>query len=152
MGRLLKKEVDEIAHLRKQGYAQKEVAQKLGVHVRTVRKYDPTHKAAEHRDMNNDAVESIKSVLPVILDWLEIQTYSLLKELICDNKHKHICPRCHNESFEYGIEEAAFICRECGYRPVMPYDICRSCFANRILEFDKDSRTWLCQECRAMQR
>ncbi|GAH62197.1 unnamed protein product, partial [marine sediment metagenome] len=34
--------VDEIAYLRKQGYTQKEVAQELGVHIKTVRKYDRT--------------------------------------------------------------------------------------------------------------
>ena len=41
MGRLTKTKVDEIVKLRKQNYTQKEAAEKLGIHVRTVRKYDP---------------------------------------------------------------------------------------------------------------
>ena len=41
MGRLTKAKVDEIAKLRKQGYTQKETAEKANVHIRTVRKYDP---------------------------------------------------------------------------------------------------------------
>ena len=32
------------------------MAQKLEVHIRTVRKYDPTHKAVKHQSMNNEEV------------------------------------------------------------------------------------------------
>lgn len=41
MGRLTKSKIDEIAKLREQGYTQKETAEKAGVHLRTVHKYDP---------------------------------------------------------------------------------------------------------------
>lgn len=41
MGRLTKAKRDEIARLRGQNYTQKETAEKVGVHLRTVRKYDP---------------------------------------------------------------------------------------------------------------
>jgi len=41
MGRLTKVKIDEIARLRGQGYTQKETAEKVGVNLRTVRKYDP---------------------------------------------------------------------------------------------------------------
>lgn len=41
MGRLTKSKIDEISKLRKQGYTQKETAEKANVHLRTVRKYDP---------------------------------------------------------------------------------------------------------------
>ena len=41
MGRLTKAKIDEIAKLRQEGYTQKETAEKVGVHLRTVRKYDP---------------------------------------------------------------------------------------------------------------
>ena len=57
------------------------MAQKLGVHIRTVRKYDPTHKAVKHQSMDNDTVELIKGVLPVILDWLDTLIYLLLVPL-----------------------------------------------------------------------
>lgn len=41
MGRLTKAKIDEIARLRREGYTQAEIAQKVKVHVRTVRRYDP---------------------------------------------------------------------------------------------------------------
>ena len=41
MGRLGKAKVDEIGKLREEGYTQKETAEKVGVHLITVRKYDP---------------------------------------------------------------------------------------------------------------
>ena len=41
MGRLTKAKIDQIAKLREQGYTQKETAEKMKVHLRTVRKYDP---------------------------------------------------------------------------------------------------------------
>ena len=41
MGRLTKAKIDEIARLRGQNYTQKETVEKVGVHLRTVRKYDP---------------------------------------------------------------------------------------------------------------
>lgn len=44
MGRLVKTKIDQIAKLRQEGYTQKEVAQRLHVHPRTIRKYDPLHQ------------------------------------------------------------------------------------------------------------
>ena len=41
MGRLTKAKIDEIAKLRQQGYTQREIVEKVKVHLRTVRKYDP---------------------------------------------------------------------------------------------------------------
>jgi len=41
MGRLRKDIVDKIIKLRKQGYTQAETAEKAGVNLKTVRKYDP---------------------------------------------------------------------------------------------------------------
>jgi len=41
MGRLTKSKKDEIMKLREQGYTQKETAERVKVHLRTVRKYDP---------------------------------------------------------------------------------------------------------------
>jgi len=40
MGRLTKTKIDQISKLRQEGYTQKETAEKVGVHLRTVRKYD----------------------------------------------------------------------------------------------------------------
>lgn len=148
MGRLTKKKADQIANLRKQGYIQKEVAEKLGVHVRTVRKYDPTRAAVKHRLTDNDTTESIGGVIPVILDWLDILAFLLLSS----GKDKHACPGCCTDSLEFDPDEGTFICRKCGYRPIMPENICRNCYAINSLQFNKDSSIWVCQECGAWHR
>jgi len=49
MGRLTKAKRDEIARLRGQNYTQKETAEKVGVHLRTVRKYDPLREQGPSR-------------------------------------------------------------------------------------------------------
>jgi len=41
MGRLTKAKIDKITNLRDEGYTQKEVAEKVDVDIKTVRKYDP---------------------------------------------------------------------------------------------------------------
>ncbi|MFC2062668.1 hypothetical protein ACFLS8_01790 [Chloroflexota bacterium] len=148
MGRLLKKKVDKIASLRKQGYTQKETAQIVGVHVRTARMYDPIHAAAKYRSTNNNTKESIREVTSVILDWLDILVFLLLSS----GKDKHGCPRCCTDSLEFDLDQEIFVCRKCGYRPIMPEQICRNCFALYGLEFDKGSSVWVCQECGARHR
>ena len=142
MGRLTKKKADQIANLRKQGYTQKEVTEKLGVHVRTVRKYDPIRVTVKHCHTDNDDTESIRGVIPAILDWLDILAFLRLSS----GKDKHACPGCYTDSLEFDSDKETFIRRKCGYRPIMPEDIYRNCFALNRLEFDKDSSIWVCQE------
>ncbi len=50
MGRLSKNQTDQVAKLRKEGYLQKEIGQKLGINIRTVRKYDPTAKSKQRKN------------------------------------------------------------------------------------------------------
>ena len=58
MGRLTKAKIDEIAKLRQQGYTQKETGEKVEVHLRTVRKYDPLR---EQRPVGPDR-ERVKEI------------------------------------------------------------------------------------------
>ena len=68
MGRLTKAKIDEIAKLREKGYTQKEVAQRAGVHMRTVRKYDPLYQArpSDHR-LTEDRLTALEKALRGIL-------------------------------------------------------------------------------------
>ena len=143
MGRLPKKKIDAIAKLRKQGDLQKEVAEKLGIHIRTVQKYDPTRVAVKRYPAVNDLTESIREVLPIILNWLSVLSSWLLSEKkdICN------CPMCLTDSFEYDWGKDMFICRECGYRLIVPEHICFNCFATNRMNFDYDSHTWECRKC-----
>ena len=99
--------------------------------------------AAKYHSTDNDTIESIRGVTSVILDWLDILAFLLLS----NGKDKHACPRCCTDSLEFDSDKEIFICRKCGYRPIMPEDICRNCFALNSLKFDKDSSIWVCQEC-----
>ena len=47
MGRLSKAKIDKIVKLREDGYIQKEVAQKVAVDIKTVRKYDPLRQSVK---------------------------------------------------------------------------------------------------------
>lgn len=63
MGRLTKAKADEIEKLRKEGYTQKEVAEKVGVHLRTVRKYDPLReKPKPTREQVKELEEAISEL------------------------------------------------------------------------------------------
>ena len=59
MGRLTKTKIDAIIKLRKQGYTQKETAEKLKVHLRTVRKYDPLREQKPAR-LSAEQLEEIE--------------------------------------------------------------------------------------------
>ena len=134
MGRLTKKKADQIANLRKQAYTQKEVAEKLGVHVRTVRKYDPIRPIKEPGS-RDDISEPIRNALSTTLEWIDILSFLLIKIGV------NVCPKCLGDSLEYDSYEEAFICRRCRYRPVQPEYICRTCFSYNSFEFDKESKT-----------
>lgn len=47
MGRLTKAKIDKITKLRDEGYTQKEVAEKVDVDIKTVRKYDPQRQTVK---------------------------------------------------------------------------------------------------------
>ena len=145
MGRLTKKKIDQIRKLRKQDYTQKEVAENVGVHVRTVRKYDPYRVDAKHRVRENNDTESIRSTILVILQWLDVLNISLLNY----GNISYFCPRCCENDLEFDADEEIYFCSECGYKIVLPRAICRCCFTVNKLKIDKNSGFWICQECGA---
>lgn len=61
MGRLAKAKIDEISKLRRQGYTQKETAERVKVHLRTVRKYDPL-KPKPTREQDREIEEAISEL------------------------------------------------------------------------------------------
>ena len=141
MGRLTKKKIDEIRGLRKQGYCQKEIAEKVHVHVKTVRKYDPTSKTRKHHTLER-RIEAIEQALAVMLDWLEI---SARPSVLSDSL---FCPRCQTEeSLYYDLQEEVFICSECGFELVLLEAICPQCFSQDTLSFDIQRRRYVCEVC-----
>jgi transcriptional regulator with XRE-family HTH domain len=123
MGRLRKKKIDEIAKLMSEGYTQLEVAQKTGVSLKTVRKYDPgsiSGSAKEWRELQSlpERVKKLEEIVKTLsaIAW----TYRIDK----DYEFSGYCTKCDNVVIiEWGTDkktrESYGHCPECGTR--IPY-------------------------------
>lgn len=88
MGRLSKARIDQIARLRNKGYLQKEVAQRVGVNIKTVRAYDPLARPAKREAEDVEKLDAMSAVeihrdLGVLAKWLVIMSLSLPEEIPC---------------------------------------------------------------------
>ena len=115
MGRLTKAKIDQIAKLRKEGYTQQETAQKTGVHVRTVRKYDVNR--SQNRLDYKTALGNAQQAILALFDWLWVYIFPLLSEEGLN------CPHCLGESMSYDDEAETFLCQQCGYNDLPPIAI-----------------------------
>ena len=126
MGRLSKAKIDQIHKLRKKGYLQTEVAEKVGVNVKTVKTYDPlrgtsrsgakpTHELGRHTSHT-----SLLSDVRSLADWVS------LLFLYTIDPDRVPCPRCllqmrlsqEEESRVVDmdmLEDGNYECPECGY-------------------------------------
>ena len=146
MGRITKAKIDQIGKLRQEGYCQKEIAQKVGVHVRTVRKYDPTRKSTSGRRYPvEERLRAIEEVIPFIIDWLDV----LIPLLLFDEDHD--CPRCGAEEIERDLERLVFYCSNCRHSLYFPREICRQCFSLGKVYYDERDEAWVCADCGARQ-
>ena len=83
MGRLTKAKIDEIAKLREKGYTQKEVAQRVGVHVRTVRNYDPLHQARPSKRRSvEDKLKTLEEALSRFISGYATLCHRVLNSLL----------------------------------------------------------------------
>ena len=144
MGRLYKAKVDKIQELSKQGYLQREIAEKLGLHVRTVRKYDPSNRSTSSGSNPTGSVpESIRNVIALILDYIDFMESNLELDKI-RNGH---CPRCSEKQFEFDAIKFVYECGNCGHRLVLLSDVCRNCFTQNSLEEYRTRGLYTCKEC-----
>jgi hypothetical protein len=145
MGRLTKAKIDQIAILRKEGYTQQEVAQKIGVHVRTVRKYDVT--STQNGLDNKIASRNAQQAILVIMEWLSV----LLYPLFLNGKEDLYCPCCLAESMSYDSEAETFLCRQCGHKMILPRDVCENCLSLNTSSFDQVIKRRVCLKCGVKQ-
>ena len=68
MGRLTKAKIDQIEKMRKEGYTQQETAEKTGVHIRTVRKYDIKRNRNGLDDKT--VIRNAQKAILVLMEWL----------------------------------------------------------------------------------
>jgi len=89
MGRLSKVKIDRIQKLRNKGYLQKEVAQMVGVNIKTVRVYDPLPRTSKPGDR---AIKKSEEIMPDIeiykdlrdlANWVTILSLYLPDEIPC---------------------------------------------------------------------
>jgi len=96
MGRLTKKKIDQIAKLRGEGYTQIEVAEKTGVCLKTVRKYDPgsiSGSAKEWRELQSlpDRVKRLEEIIKTLSALARNYEMEKLRE---GDEYLAWCPKC----------------------------------------------------------
>ena len=143
MGRLTKAKIDMIVKLRKEGYTQQETAEKTGVHIRTVRKYDVTR--TRNGVDNKTAIKNAHQAMRVLIEWILVLVWQLMSE------EDLYCPHCLGESVSYDEEADAFLCHQCGYRMTLPYELCENCLSLNTIVYDKIKKRRVCRIYEARQ-
>ena len=123
MGRLTKKKVDQITKLRGEGHTQNEVASKVGVCLKTVRKYDPgsiSGSAKEWRELQRlpDRVKRLEEIAKTLSALAT--SYQLEK----GDEYLAWCPNCDKQvitklATDKKTKKDYYCCSQCG-RPI-PY-------------------------------
>jgi len=118
MGRLTKKKIDQIAKLRGEGYTQIEVAEKLEVCLKTVRKYDPgsiSGSAKEWRELQSlpDRVKRLEEIAKTLSALAT--SYQLEK----GDEYLAWCPNCDNQVIaklarDKKTKKDYYCCSQCG--------------------------------------
>jgi len=124
---LCKTKLDAIMKARKEGYTQKETAQRVGVDIKTVKRHDPlrTEKTKVTSEARIERLERISETLAAEISWLDAEVHltlgALRKILAKDGRNldKYYnepedswCPNCCGEMIRDG---SYFRCDECGF-------------------------------------
>lgn len=150
MGRLAKAQTDEIAKLRKEGYTQKEIAERLHVHPRTVRKYDPLRQErSEERSVGN-RLSVLEEAIRVCWDYIDLIYVAVLRSAIgeCLEKETYLCPRCQGKLI-YDEDKVTYICKKCGHKFSILSDWCYNCLSTAESVWSDEIDDQICPKCGA---
>ena len=150
MGRLAKSQVDEIAKLREGGYTQKEIAERLHVHPRTVRKYDPSHETKQRRQRSTeDRLAALEEGLRTSWDLLELLHCAMIRS----NELQHMlekttyrCLRCDGK-LKYVDQEATYVCSNCGHKFPPSLYWCYHCLSQQEMDNIETTGELVCRRC-----
>jgi len=151
MGRLTKTKVDEIARLRKQGYTQKETAEKVNAHLRTVRKYDPLHESKPREEKSlAERMTAVEEGLRTCWDLLYLlHTTMLFSDELSSNLEQGLfsCPRCGEYlSYEdYGDGYYRYHCWQCDFKIPLFSELCYKCLSQGEIDLETDD--YVCRKC-----
>lgn len=150
MGRLTKLKIDRIVKLRNDDYTQKEIAEKEGLNIRTVRKYDPLRQGIPNNQQSvEDRVRTLEKALRACWDWIDLLTEALLNISGVDNEwfnKRHLCPRC-NGIMKYNPEKGYLICHECGHKVYHADNWCYHCLSQQS-NYIEETDEWICPKCK----
>ena len=108
MGRLRKSIIDTIIKLRKKGYTQAETAEKTGVNLKTVQKYDPLRKSETTTTIKPPERPHVDDLfVECVGDWID----SITKTLRFNLHTELTCPHCMGKLKL--DEEGSFSCGHC---------------------------------------
>lgn len=117
MGRLRKSIIDMIIKLRKKGYTQAETAEKAGVNLKTVQKYDPLRQPKKATSINSakgGSIDDLEYCIKLTGDWVD----SIITTLRANIDAELICPKCMQGKLAIDDEGNVYFCKKCRY--VMP--------------------------------
>lgn len=151
MGRLAKAKIDEIAKLREEGYTQKEIAERLHLHPRTVRKYDPSHEIKQRgqRLSTEDRLAALEEAVRNSWDLIELLHCVMLRSDELGHmleKTTYPCPRC-NGKLRYVDQEATYVCSNCGHKFPPSLYWCYHCLSQQEMEYVEATGELVCLRC-----
>lgn len=114
MGRLRKSVVDQIVRLRNQGFTQIEVAEKTGIDIKSVQKYDPKRKsreAAAAKLAEAAAIDRLEREIKCLGDWID----AIVNTLRFHANVELMCPSCMAGTLGFRDEADTYSCKSCGY-------------------------------------
>jgi len=127
MGRLTKKKLDAIKKSRVDGYTQKETAERVGVDIKTVKKYDPLRRERQEASQER-RVERLETICNSLAAELSSETeeFEVFRAAVCrilrkqgieleDYVHdveESRCPKCRGDMMH---DKSHFRCHQCGF-------------------------------------
>ncbi|MFH0768757.1 MAG: helix-turn-helix transcriptional regulator [Chloroflexota bacterium] len=113
MGRLQKAEIDKIAKYRKEGYTQAETAEKVGVHIKSVQKYDPLRQPAGGEAIGLPQPMTTRDMVALLKTQGDLIDAALLTLRFETNARRIVCPKCLEGKLDE--ENGVYTCLDCGY-------------------------------------
>lgn len=150
MGKLTKAKLVEIDKLRKEGYTQKETAERLHIHPRTVRKHDPLRQDRAEEQSVENRLSALEEAIRTCWDYIDLLYWTIIRSPICGSleEETHRCPRCQGK-LRFDDKKVTHVCANCGHEyPLLEY-LCYYCLSQEQMDYVEEIDAWVCRKCGA---